>query len=527
MSLDLPRRGVTPSRLRRALHITLTISLLALGTALIGTATAAPLACGTTITQSATLTEDMECPNGPGLVVQGNGIILNLNGHTISAGPLQTQHVGPYDPPGTVDGPDTEYDVVFTKNDDVGILVMGSGNTVKGPGTVKHFGAGLMVINGDGNTIDGISAIDNIGTPTAGFFGDGIILNKANSNVIKNSTIQGNGWYSGISILGDSRFNDIHTNVIKDNYRPEICGATDETIVGDPDGSGPQPFGTYLFCGPNGDPNTTDDDLPVWAAGPGETRPAYSVIFQQSMGIRFEGDDDNGNGARDNTFRNNNVTGSGNHGVFFGAFCNEDGDGNPFVCTAPGGEGNVRNTVKGNKINANGFGSPYGPSSRMFGGLSGGGSGILWFIPSCGTPAGSNNCPGNPAEHPPGQEKIEGNEVNGNARFGISVNFSQGNTITRNKASGNNAAPVAGGAATFNGHDTNGIAPTDGLDSPCDNNKYQYNSWGSIIGGSPNLSVNQPCLGAKPPKGGQLDHGSEPGASIASFARGRQGPPEQ
>ena len=48
-----------------------------------GPANAAPLACGETITGDTTLHADLiDCPNG-GIVIGGDDITLNLNGHTI------------------------------------------------------------------------------------------------------------------------------------------------------------------------------------------------------------------------------------------------------------------------------------------------------------------------------------------------------------------------------------------------------------------------------------------------------------
>ena len=488
--------------IRRVIATWTAAGLTLLGSTLVAdTASAAPLACGSVITASTTLTEDMTCPDGPGLIVMGSGVTLKLNGHTISAGPLETHHVGPYDPPGA--DPVTEYDVSFTQNDDAGIVVMGDGHTIRGPGTVTHFGAGMMLVNANGNTVDGVTVHENIGVAASSFFGDGIAINNSNNNVVKNSTVTNNGHYSGISLLGASSGNIVTKTLIKDNNHPELCGAEDQNFMSQ---------GVLVnYCGPN------TQGLPVSGARPGsnESRPPYAVVFQQNMGFRFEGGAANGDGATNNTLSSSTVTGSGNHGVLFGAYCNDPD------CVVPGGEGNVRNTVQSNKVNANGFGSSYGPpSARMFGGQSGGGSGILWFVPSC--------CPLLPEEHPPGQETVTGNEVNGNARHGITVNFSEGNFVARNKAANNNAAPVVGGAATFNGHDTNGIAPTDGGDTPCDSNVWQYNSFGAIGGPTPpNYSVNQACVGAKPPKGGTLEHGADAGVSARGFARGQQGSPEE
>lgn len=98
-----------------------------LGISSIQPAGAARTGCGQTITQSTTLERDLTCGQD-GLIVAGNNIILDLNGHTVS-GVLSSARLvqDPPDPPppGLADPP-VSYTVKFARRQSVGIRVRGN-----------------------------------------------------------------------------------------------------------------------------------------------------------------------------------------------------------------------------------------------------------------------------------------------------------------------------------------------------------------------------------------------------------------
>lgn len=114
--------------MRLFLALTSTVILVAFG----GAAAAAPpqataLSCGDQVTQDTELTADVDCTAltlGSALIVAGNGITLDLNGHTIQ-GPSNPASVSTF-----------------------GVVVRGSGNTVKG-GTVSGFYVDAFASGGD------------------------------------------------------------------------------------------------------------------------------------------------------------------------------------------------------------------------------------------------------------------------------------------------------------------------------------------------------------------------------------------
>lgn len=463
--------------IRRAFGAVTASGLFLLGTAVVAdTAAAAPLACGTVITKSTTLTDDMNCTTGPALIVQGKGIVLKLNGHTIS-GFLVTRTVNQ-----TVDGVPMTYDVKYSgvpgignpSDGAAGIRVSGSGNKVLGPGTVRWFAAGVLLLNSDKNTVSGLTVDENIGPAGTGFLGDGIVAMNADGNTISNNTISNNGPYSGVTFLGDADNNTLSGNAVTTNNHAQLCGSP--------------------------------------AGCSGGSVPQYAITFNQNMGVRYEGDGPNGEGANGNKVLSNTITDSGNTGIFFGTYCHFDPT--PIPCDDPaaqGKDGNINNTASANTVNGNGFGyrvngQPVGPpNATMFGGQDDGGSGILLFtVPP----------------NPPAFETITGNTVNGNARHGIDLGDGKSNTVVNNKASGNNAAPLpdpcpgSDCAGSFNGRDAN-------LTPPCDSNTWMRNAFGSIVSYEPNLagdaSVNQPCVSGSRGSGGG---GGGPALSANAFRRG-------
>jgi len=157
-------------------------------------ASAAHLACGSTVTASTSLASNIGPCAGDGLIVMGSNIILNLNGYR-----------------------------VFASNgagDNAGVRLVGTptGNLVKN-GIVEGFDAGVLITGGGGNTVNRVRARNNIndrqGTPCD--LGDGIAMLNSSNNIITSNSAIHNGPYGGISVIGDSDRNQIRNNVVKNN----------------------------------------------------------------------------------------------------------------------------------------------------------------------------------------------------------------------------------------------------------------------------------------------------------------------
>lgn len=156
-----------------------------------GVASANPALCGMVVTQSTTLTSDVgPCP-GVGISVEASGITLDLGGYRVFA----RNEVG---------------------GEGAGIEIVGrTGVTVRN-GTVQYFDAGIAVLGGGSHIFDRIHARDNIGNASTDF-GDGIALFSSSNNRIMNSTIEHNGPYDGIGVIGNSDGNVIESNLIFNN----------------------------------------------------------------------------------------------------------------------------------------------------------------------------------------------------------------------------------------------------------------------------------------------------------------------
>jgi parallel beta-helix repeat protein len=428
---------------------------------LVGIAVATPAAaghlnCGHIVTVSTTLDADLFCPTGDGLIVEGSGIVLNLNGHTVR-GELERRTVsqpGAIGDNGEVGAP---YTVRFARGQFAGIRVRGNRNAVMGPGTVKNFAAGIVVEGGANNSVNGLTVEENLGPPGTSDLGDGIMLFDSRGNSISGNTVRDNGPFDGVALLGSSGRNVIQGNRIQGNAQPEICPEFDLFRFSVSGG------GIVHTCGP--------------------THPSFkpfTFFTQQIHGIKLEGVV---LGAPfENRLSGNVITGNGNTGVFIPSTCPDFGPN--AQCQ---GESIRDNIVNGNQVHRNGFGYPTGRrAATVFEGPSNGGSGIIMMI-------------GGP--NPPIRQTVYGNTVNDNAKHGIAVLAHRpGNPVTvsriyANTALRNNAIPDGGPA--FNGMDGNAFVNPG---SPCDSNVWAGNNFGSSpadIGGpipSNNLT-NHPCVG--------------------------------
>jgi parallel beta-helix repeat protein len=141
---------------------------------------AAPLRCGSTITQSTTLTANIGPCNQGGLVIGADNITLDLNGKTVTG---KTR-----------------------SGDGVGISINGRTGVTIRSGTVRDFDAGVVIHAGGGNTVSQIVARDNIGTGKYNSkfgLGEGIAIFGSSNNTIAGNTVLHNGPLGGIAIVSD------------------------------------------------------------------------------------------------------------------------------------------------------------------------------------------------------------------------------------------------------------------------------------------------------------------------------------
>jgi parallel beta-helix repeat protein len=200
--MNLDGISAAPSRRFSAALATALAAALLMTTALVGPAAADHVACGTTISASTTLHGDVgPCP-GDGLVVDADGITLDLNGFRVFAANGDGNHAG-------------------IRLADV------SGVTVRN-GTVTGFDAGVLVEGGAGNTVRQIVARDNINdfTRPPCLLGDGIAVQDSSNNTITQNQVINNGPFGGITIIGDSDNNLIRSNRVRDNNIVTPVGQT-------------------------------------------------------------------------------------------------------------------------------------------------------------------------------------------------------------------------------------------------------------------------------------------------------------
>jgi parallel beta-helix repeat protein len=157
------------------------------------------LSCGQTVTVSVALTADMSCPGSDGLGIGANGIVVNLNGHTIRGdgthtGVLDSGHTGVVIENGTVDGfnygillqPGASGTVqnVRSQTSVIGIDALGNSMLISGDYALGS-GTGILVADGSGAKVIGnwaeSSASDGIDVEDA--TGVSVTGNKATNNI--------------------------------------------------------------------------------------------------------------------------------------------------------------------------------------------------------------------------------------------------------------------------------------------------------------------------------------------------------
>ncbi len=162
-----------------------------LGPPLVGTASAAHVACGQTITQSTVLDGNVGPCSGNGIVIGADNITLDLNGFTV----FGTSAAG----------------------EGVGILARGRRGVTVRNGSVRLFDGGVVLEGGSGNTVTRIRADENIGNRATTDYGDGIALFASSGNTITANVVRRNGPFSGISLVGNSDNNVVDSNAVQGN----------------------------------------------------------------------------------------------------------------------------------------------------------------------------------------------------------------------------------------------------------------------------------------------------------------------
>lgn len=258
-----------------------------------GTASAAHISCGQTITTNITLDADVgPCAGPAGLIVGANNVTIDLGGHRLFG------ETGPLDMGG------------------VGVRIEGrSGVTVKN-GTISDFDAGVAILDSSSTEVSGLTIRDNIQSELGGGdFGEGVqVFGSASDNTsILNNTIENNGPFGGISVFGGSTSDKItgttiSGNTVKDNKVSSQTGGirvenwTWDSVVSGNTISGNALEGVALFADTEG-----NDVLSNTITGNGFT--SLLATHRRGDGIRAF------LRANNNVIQSNEVTGNAGYGI--------------------------------------------------------------------------------------------------------------------------------------------------------------------------------------------------------------------
>ena len=160
------------------------------------------ISCGQVIEESVVLTSNLNCKSD-GLLVGGDDITIDLNGFSVTGPSENSSKIG----------------VMLTNTENV---------TVRGPGTISEFQAGILSTGGANNSISEIDFSDNhVGVFVTSSTDSTIEDNRLTNNSIgivayssSNSSIDTNLLKSnelGGTALVDSDNNDIYLNTVKDS----------------------------------------------------------------------------------------------------------------------------------------------------------------------------------------------------------------------------------------------------------------------------------------------------------------------
>jgi parallel beta-helix repeat protein len=272
--------------------VTASVACFILGTTLVGTAAGDTLACGSVITTDTTLSADIGPCDGIGLVVDADGITIDLGGHSVT-GNAVARSTGPSGGPFDKDQP--------------GILVRRHTGVTVQNGSVSGFDSGVVIAGGDGNTVRRMTTVGNVNyrmltgvdaylediDPETGPFcnlGDGIVTLDSNDNLITRNVSRANGPFSGIALVGSSDNNIVRNNRVEDN-----------NILNTTPGVNPDPRDiNSTICG---------------GIAPDESEGEPLGRYVQDIGVRVEGPGADYNLVEGNQIHNSGLSGIMIHGV--------------------------------------------------------------------------------------------------------------------------------------------------------------------------------------------------------------------
>ncbi|MEN3314787.1 MAG: hypothetical protein V7605_1021 [Acidimicrobiaceae bacterium] len=315
-------------------------SLVVTGLITAGPANAAVLACGSTVTQSTTLTANVGPCTGDGLIITKSNVTLNLNGFKVTGKKRPGDQAG--------------IRVVNTANPPAGL----TGVTIRN-GTVTGFDAGVVIFGGSGNTVTGMTVQNNVNDLRDGDcdLGDGINLTNSDNNTVSSNNVVGNGPFGGISLVGDSDGNQIKNNTLVGNNIPGALGCGNGGFGNENEG--------VRIEGPGANGNVVNNNN-VSQSG------IAGIGVHANVGCRNNPQPTDEPNNDFNTITNNTVTGSANAGESDGIKVLEVGPFGTVVCaaanltitgnTSSNNERNgieipatsVNNTINNNTVNANG-----------------------------------------------------------------------------------------------------------------------------------------------------------------------------
>lgn len=174
--------------------------------------------CGQVVTQDVTLTSDLNCSNGDGLIVGASGITINLNGYTISSG----SEAGSQDPT-TNSGNEPGAEARTTDYDgSSGILVANADNVaISGLGEISGFSRGVTFLGSSGGALTDVQLANNdLGAVVANSEGTEISRNTLTNNGIAAVSDSSNG--------GVTAFNQIVANLEEGIL---ILGSSDNVVA--------------------------------------------------------------------------------------------------------------------------------------------------------------------------------------------------------------------------------------------------------------------------------------------------------
>lgn len=194
----------------------------ALGVAALGwagvppTSAATPLTCGSVVTASVALTNDLTCPSGDALVAGADDIVIDLKGHTLSG-------------PGPVPG-------------GAGVRVFQHTGVEVRNGSISGFGNGVTLDTARGNRVWNITFTGNW---------RGIEVANAQSNLVEKNRI-GTSGLDAVRLAGyGSTDNVIRQNVVTDNvFGLTVADGAARSLVAQNSVSGSRDWGVAVFSDP-------------------------------------------------------------------------------------------------------------------------------------------------------------------------------------------------------------------------------------------------------------------------------------